>query len=91
MKRRFNILLATATVLASMSVVGVASADEPSTAPPAKTSRGTITLPDTVVTGQLMRPQVAVAISRMEPALTLSTMIVNLVARIEDSISKGPF
>lgn len=94
MKRRFNILLASATMLAATSFAGIASADEPSAEPPApaaKTSRGVITLPDTMVTGHFMRPQVAVAISHIQPELTLATMVVNLVARIEESITKGPF
>lgn len=94
MKRRFNVLLATATVLATTCFVGVAGADEPGEAPTnqaAKRSRGVITLPDTVVTGHFMRPQVAVAISHIQPDLTLATMAVNLVSRIEESITKGPF
>lgn len=83
-------LVSCAAILASLSIAGVAMADEP-TAPPtdqsqASVRRGVITLPPMILTGHPQRPLAAVQVSRMQPALTIAEVRVQLVERIENAI-----
>jgi hypothetical protein len=80
-------------MVATMSVSGVAFADEPVGSAPqvVPARRGEITLPDQVITGRWMRPQVSVTVSRIDTQLTLVELKQIFLQRIEDGILKGAF
>ena len=77
-------------VLATLSISSVALADEASP-PPEKQQRGVITLPPYEIVGHPARPQASIAVSRIEPRLTLIELKQLFVERIEQSLLRGAF
>ena len=79
-----------AAVLATLSISSVAFADD--AAEPVKPSmRGVITLPSYEIVGHPARPQASIAVSRIEPRLTLVELKQLFVERIEQSLLRGAF
>lgn len=76
-------------VFGCLSISSVALADD--AAPEKQPLRGVITLPPYEIVGHPARPQASIAVSRIEPRLTLVELKQLFVERIERSVLKGAF
>lgn len=88
-------LIALAPIALSLFIAGAASADDGSAASGApeglRAQRGIVNIPPTIITSPPMRPMAAIAVSQIQPKLTLVELRQPFLSRIEDAIFNDQF
>jgi hypothetical protein len=84
-----KLLVSLAALALTIGIASSARADDTATA--SNPGRGVITLKTTPIYGRVQKPQVVIQVSKMEPMLTLSTLEMPFIGRIEGAISTSPF